>query len=609
VDFIRKSRDVRALRILALASLPFFSLFCLFVMEYMNFGGELRRVLRFLQLHPLSALFSSLVILLLFGVFLLLCRKAFLAGGILGFVSLLFSYINYMKVQANGDNFFPLDLAMIGNMGELRYFIGGSGVPRWFWLGMVLIALWVIALWFFRVEIPLGWKFRLPPAVCVVLATALLFSAPQRSEAVLGRFGMSFFDAALQSSNYTANGFVGAFTINLLSMRVERLADYSAATILALLEDFEETPARGEYFDVIVVLSESFFDVRMLPGVEFSQNPLPRFDEIRERPGTVSGLVYTTALYGGTIRPEFEILTGLTTDHLPGGAIPYEMLRRAMPTHVSHYRDAGYWTIALHPYTERFYSRNTAYPLLGFDEFWGYEALRERFDLQYSHRFISDLSLLEPIQYFLDGADRPTFLFVITMQNHQPFPALSAEDIHIQVTSDRLSPEVLDSVATFTQGLYDADQMLGLLVDYIDGRERPTVLLFFGDHLPNLGANHAPFVQTGLLEAGPEAAHTTEARHLLFSTPFLIYANRELDPGVFQGQTDNRISTYYLLSALAVMTEFHRTPFMNLLLYYHARVPVHNGRLLMPETEEIRSLMRMLELMTYDRLIGSMYSD
>jgi len=197
ISVLRKSREIRALQILALLSLPLFGFFCLFVMEYMNFGGQLQGVMAFLQHSPLSALFSAVAILISLGVLLLICRKAVIVGGILGAGSLLSAYINYMKVATNGDNFFPRDIAMIGRTGELAYFIGGTAVPRWFWVGLVVVVLWVVALWFFRAELPLGWKIRLPSATCAILALVLLFSTPQRSEAVLGRFDMSFFDAAL----------------------------------------------------------------------------------------------------------------------------------------------------------------------------------------------------------------------------------------------------------------------------------------------------------------------------------------------------------------------------------------------------------------------------
>ena len=604
ISIFQKGRDLLFLRILALVSLPFFALFCFFVLEYMNFGADLHRTLEFFTTRP-SAVFGAIVMLLLFLLLLLIFRKAFIAAGVLGFFSLLAAYVNYVKILTNGDHFFPRDIAMVSNAPYLVSFISGD-LPRWYFLAIFTILLWVLFFWYIKAEIRLSWKFRLPSATLIMLAVMLTFSTPARTEETLGRFTMGFFNAHFQITNYMQNGFVGAFAVNILAMNVDRPPDYSEENIIALLDDFTHTQANTPYFDVILVLSESFFDLRML-DVAFSENPLPNFDRLIETEGTVSGLVYTSALFGGTIRPEFEILTGLSTDFLPGGSIPYELLRRPMPTFVSHYRDFGYHTAAIHPFRARFYNRDVAYPLLGFNEFLGYEQLRERFPLDYVGAFVSDESLMEPTTYFLDNTDDPLFLFIITMQGHQPFDPLAPEELHIEVTSDSLSPDTLETVTSFTRDAHDADRFLGFLADAIDARERPTVLLFFGDHLPNLGANHVAFVESGLL-ANPEAAHTPEGRHILFSTPFLIYANRPLDLGVFDDYTDNHISIYYLFPALALMTDFHRTPFMNLLLDHHTHVPIHSERLMMEETPDILRLMHMQRLMTYDRLVGNLYS-
>jgi len=574
------------------------------IIEHMNFGGSLNQVLAWRRSFPLPALFGALVMYALFGVLLLLCRKAVIAGGILGTLAALVGYINYVKVAVNGDNFFPRDIAMAGSVGHLTSFISGD-VPAFFWLGIIFMALWLVILGLFNIEIPVNWKIRLPAAALLILVAALALSSNSRAERMLNRFNMSFTDAVLQSSNYRANGFIGAFTINLLNLRVERPEDYSRETILALLEG--HTPATEDYFDVIVVLSEGFFDVRILPGVEFSHNPLPQFDEIITRPNAYSGLVYTTALNGGTIRPEFEILTGLTTDFLPSGSVPYEFVRREMTTYVSNYQDAGYRTIGLHPFTERFYMRHIAFPLMGFDRFYGYECLSPLFDFVYSQNFVSDISFYNAIEYHLDAAladDTPIFLFAITMQNHQPFPPLPSDEVRIHVTSDALDDGVLSTVVSFTQGLADADTMLGMLADYIDNRERPTVMLFFGDHLPNLGGRLAAFTQTGLIDE--EDIHSPEARAIRYSTPFIIYSNRELAPII--PNTGNQISTYYLLSIIAYQTGFHRTSYMNLLLDYFEQIPFHNVRLYHPETDIIRSLERTKQLITYDRLIGREYS-
>ena len=604
ISIFQKGRDFLLLRILALISLPFFALFCFFVLEYMNFGADLHRTMEFFSTRP-PAVFGAIVMLTLFLLLLLLFRKAFIATGILGFFSLLVAYINYVKVLSNGDHFFPRDIGMVSNTPYLLSFISAD-LPGWYFLAVFTILLWTLFLWYTKAQLRLSWKFRLPSALLIALAVIFTFSSPTRTEEALGRFEMGLFSAHFQLTNYMQNGFVGAFSINIIAMNVERPADYSEENIIALLDDFTHTQANEPYFDVILVLSESFFDVRML-DVSFSENPLPNFDRLIETEGTVSGLTYVNALFGGTIRPEFEILSGLSTDFLPGGSIPYELLRRPMPTFVSHYRDFGYHTAAIHPFRSRFYNRDVAYPMLGFNEFLGYEHLAERFQLDYVGAFVSDESLIEPTTYFLDNTDDPLFLFIITMQGHQPFDPLSPDELHIEVTSDSLSPDTLETVTSFARDAHDADRFLGFLADTIDARERPTVLLFFGDHLPNLGANHVAFVESGLL-ANAEAAHTPEGRHMLFSTPFLIYANRPLNLGIFDDYTDNHISIYYLFPALALMTDFHRTPFMDLLLDHHARVPFHNERLMMEETDDILRLMHMHRLMTYDRLVGNLYS-
>jgi len=596
----------KIVRILLYISLGAFPLFSMMIMEYMNSVGSLDQTIQWARRFSLPAFFGFVVVIGIFGLLLLLAKKAAIACGVLGAVSAIMGYINYVKVATNGDNFFPRDIALAGNVGDLATFSDVSA-PGHFWVAVVLIAVWMIMLALFNIEIPVKWKIRLPVAAVIIIFAVLWFSSHDRAERVLNRFNMSFNNAILQNSNYEANGFVGAFTINLLNMGVERPADYSHDTIMSLLESFDHTPATQEYFDVIVVLSESFFDVRMLPGVEFSENPLPNFDSIITRTNAYSGLVYTTAINGSTIRPEFDILTGLTTDFLPSGSVPYEFLRRSMITYVSNYQDAGYRTIGLHPFTERFYSRHVAYPLMGFDKFLGYECLNVLFDLEYGRGFVSDISFFGVMEYYLDAAlaeDVPVFMFAITMQNHQPFRHMEPEEITIQVTSDALDENVLATVTAFTHGLADADTMLGMLADYIDSRPKPTVMLFFGDHLPNLGGRLAAFTQTGLLNE--DDFTTPEARAIMYSTPFIIYSNRELN-SIIPNQ-GNHISTYYLLSILAYQTGFHRTPYMNLLLDYFSQIPFHNIQLLRPETELSLSLERAKRLMTYDRLVGREYS-
>ena len=578
-------RLMKALRILGYISLPFFPLFCLLVLDYMNFSG-LTALKTFVTQQTLSLLFEIIVMEVLFLDLTLLCGRVVISGGIMGALSIICAYINYTKMALNGNHFHPRDITMVSDLGGLSTFISGN-VPIWYIIGSIVIVLWVVAFGLLGTRLPLRWFVRLPILAVGLLITAISFSNSTKSNAILGKFGMSFMDSALQTSNYRANGFVGAFTINTLMLRTEPPEGYSEAEIASLMEGYEGAPASSEQkYDVIVVLSESFFDVRRLNGTTFSENPIPNYDRIIDLPGAYSGMMYSTASGGGTVRPEFEILTGLSTDYLHDVSSPYELVNGPVEGFVSNYKASGYRTVAYHPYHKAFYSRDKAYGNIGFDEFLGAEDVADEVYLKYRRGLVTDESSLRVMEHILDASNEPTFLLTITMEN------------------PNMSDDVLGLVTVFTNGLHDADKMLGDLVDYIDGRDRPTVLLFFGDHIPSLGANRAAYVQSGTTEQGDTLADN----EFYYSGPFIIYSNTGAESHMLPSKKDNKVSSYYLLEIIAEMTGAKETPYMELLADYYEKVPYYHVRLDVPETEDIKALKHMHELISYDRIMGERYS-
>ena len=588
-------------------TLPLFPVLCLFIMDYMNYGGRLSGVQLFWENFPLSAAFEVVVVMLVFALLFLLCRHAALAAGILGVISLVCSYVNYTKAALNGDHFMPQDILMLSHAGNLTSFISGS-VPGWFLVGAAALLVWVVLLAFAGIKLPLNRYVRLPAALILALCAWLPCSNIDKADVLLGRFGMSVFDSALQSSNYDANGFVGAFTVNLLSLRVQEPDGYSQSLVTDMLSDYEGVPAdeNAEQFDVVVILSESFFDARILDGVTFSKNPLPNYDRLLTSSRCYSGSLYTTAIGGGTVRPEFGILTGLTCDYVPSIPTPYRYVSRPISTYVSNYRDAGYNTVAMHPYNKQFYSRDSAYGNIGFDSFWGQDEIAQTIYAEYKRGYVTDESTLRAILHCMDTAQDPTFLFAITMQNHQPYDGIDPSLIQIEVSSDRLSQPALTALTTYTQGLYDADKMLGDLARWVDERERPTVLVFFGDHMPTLGPNYLAYNESGLFNS----LDGLDGQELMtmYATPFLIYSNRSLDGGLLTQRTGNMISDYNLLNSVAISTGMPRTPYMRLLEDFYAINPIYNVRLGMELTGDILPFARAMEYITYDRVFGKNYT-
>lgn len=599
-NYIRALRANAWCRYLGWLSLLFFPPFCWLVIEYHNFR-KLDVLLTFCRTRPRPALFGLLAVTAFFLLALLLLRRGAAACALTGGLSCLVAYINYTKLALNGDYFFPKDIAMAKQAGSLLSFLSG-GLPKWMVPALVLLVLWCGALALLGTALPLGRADRLFCAASAIALGAVFCASPSRTLWLLDRFSIQMEATGLQSVNYTSNGFLGAFALNLQQLRVQPPAGYSPDRVEALLARYPGTPSTGEAFDVVVVLSESFCDIRELPGLTFSQNPLTNFDAIRARDNCYSGTLYTNAIGGGTVRPEFELLTGLDTEALPSGSTPYEYVTRPLESYVSNYRDAGYRTVAIHPFIPEFYARDIAYPYLGFDAFYSHRDLEQMAPLFYKRGYVTDQSLEPIMEQLLDGSDGPMFLFAITMENHQPFAPLPEEEIQIQVSSGLLSQSSLDTVTTYVQGLYDADQMLGRLAEYIDSRERPTLLVFFGDHKPTLGDNYAAYAESGLFPA--DLNYEFQYRKKMYSTPFLICANRELDPGLFSGNRDNELSPCYLLDAVALSTGFQMTPYMQLLAELHETVPYYNQRLTMPITPEVQASVQARQWATYHRLMG-----
>ena len=163
---------------------------------------------------------------------------------------------------------------------------------------------------------------------------------------------------------------------------------------------------------------------------------------------------------------------------------------------------------------------------------------------------------------------------------------------------------MLDSVTTYTQGVYYTDRALGKLVDYIDKRDKETILLFFGDHLPTLGASYAAYTQAGNIKLSDGLNY--EENKFLYSTPFVYYANYNVDYSVFGGNHD--ISCYYLLSFMAKIAGTQTTPYMEYLLDNFKHVPFYNTRLQAELDKAGSEFINSMRFMTYDRIKGKGYS-
>jgi len=583
--------------------IPFYIVYCYGIAEYTN-SGTLKQVAKMALPANLPKLCFALIVLsLLSAVILLLVRRVWIYATVFGSVTLIMGVINCLKVAVNGDNFAPWDVTMIGNAGQLAGFAKFE-LP---WLTYVWVPFAVVFCFFFWLtdaKIPLKWYYTVPATLVIIIPVIILYNYPNRVEKIINKYSMSFSNCALQSSNYKYNGFVNAFTINCFSLKVVEPEGYSEQAITTYLSNYDTVDGTQKP-DVIAVMSEAFFDIRTVNGTEFSVDPLENFDNIKARENACSGTLYTTAYGGGTVRTEFDFLTGLTVDTLVNSTSPWLYVNDNVETYVSNYKAQGYTTTAVHTYMKKFYMRDAAYPLVGFDDYIGQEDLTD-YELKYRRGYITDDIFMDVVIDTLESnPDTPNFIYGITMENHGGYDKSNPDDIVVDVKNDLVDGEMLDQITTYTQGVYYADKSLKKLIDYVDSRKKPTVVIFFGDHKPAFGIYERAFNQTGNLVQGD--GYDVDENKFIYSAPYIVYSNYDVDYKQLEGK-DGEVSAYYMLSLIAEATGTRMTPYMQLLADNYKDLPAYNVRLGMTLDANQQSFVDIMKHITFDRISGKKYS-
>jgi phosphoglycerol transferase MdoB-like AlkP superfamily enzyme len=114
-------------------------------------------------------------------------------------------------------------------------------------------------------------------------------------------------------------------------------------------------------------------------------------------------------------------------------------------------------------------------------------------------------------------------MFAVSLQSHGPYePGRYSDPSH--TVSAPVSDWAQASILTYAEGASDADKSLKRLVEWAQKRERPTVIAFFGDHLPPLGP---VYVETGFLPE-PVAPRKGSAKQMAVhhETPLVVWSNR-----------------------------------------------------------------------------------
>ncbi|MDA3914698.1 LTA synthase family protein, partial [Oleiagrimonas sp.] len=239
--------------------------------------------------------------------------------------------------------------------------------------------------------------------------------------------------------------------------------------------------------DIVIILSESFFDPTILNGYGKHADFMPNLDRLA-RHGT-SGQMHSPTFGGGTIRTEFEVLTGLPLRYFPEIQFPYLQIHsRTIPGIVRVLKSHGYQTLAVHGGEAGFWNRTATFKAMGFDRF----VSRANFpadDAVLDGKYMSDKSFTDELLRQLKPDGPPRFVLGISIEAHGPYDhdyGINTKVRDAIAVPSSVTGDAKLQLQNYIYHMRHADQQLGRLADTLAKRKRPTLIVFFGDHLPSI---------------------------------------------------------------------------------------------------------------------------
>ena len=510
----------------------------------------------YIRPHYESYILSWMLLALIWAVVDTVTRLAPLATFVSGCAGPVPAAVNFYTLQLRGEPFLPWDLTQIQEAAGVAAAAGLKVQPSMVWAGGALLTLTVLSHFLYRRRGRPALPVRLVSIAASLAALLALVFGVFLQPAVTQSFGI-YPDAWMQDRYYRWYGVITGFMTNLTNLEIDEPEGYSEEAVNALLDETEAAGAiwTGPNFPdsyaartdpaaiekeptIIYVMDESYWDVSELEqyGVTFDTDVSPNLHALQQT--SAYGKVYSPSFGGGTCDVEFEALTGHSVGFLPSGCKPYQQhVTRPMFALPSYLKDRGYQTAAVHCYYAKYWSRNTAYPNLGFDDFVSLEDMRgvEKVrDYYWKGGLVTDASMGEQIigeyERLKAASDAPVFLHAVTMQNHTNYNAANYPDdqrVHVTSAPAGLKASTVGALEDFATGVRDADALLGQLVSYFSQVDEPVILVFWGDHYNPIDSGYDVYTATGYASADSADPRLHQTTLLMWSN----YSNYQVDLG------------------------------------------------------------------------------
>lgn len=532
---------------------------------------------RALLTQPYLAFLNFLPFFLLTLGFTFLFSDAFFASALVGGVGGVLSLVSRTMVEKRDEPFTPKDFALIKEAGnamgsyDLKLHLPSVLSILGFVLLMVALGLLFRGKRPFRRRLHPNWKlprqWEVGPrfsflnlffaVVGAVASFGILIGAVQQvysSKELYQSFPVT--NRSYITSVYEELGFPYCFCYNFNSYLVEKPEGYSANMVKTYLSEHPATAGQGENVNVIMVMNEAFTDLTNFETFRYKEGdePLRFYNSLIQSDRAIAGHIVVPNFGGGTANTEFDVLTGLQANLIgESGISAFRVLNRNMNSVFRVFLEDGYQTEFIHPGEDWFYNRQNVYRYFGAQKLLFSEAFE---DAERKGTWVTDAAVLEKMQEEFSAAMEqgdPYFNYTVTIQNHMAYTTKKYGDYEVPEAhfTEKLSWEARTMLSIYAEGVRDADHMLEGLVEYFEQRDEPVVLVFFGDHLPNLGDNYLCYRELGM-EIGETGSIETAIS--TFSTPYVIWVNKAADQALdFQTRkrtlglpADHTINAQYL---------------------------------------------------------------
>ena len=330
--------------------------------------------------------------------------------------------------------------------------------------------------------------------------------------------------------------------------------------------------------NIICIMNESLADLSILGNLTTNEDYMPFMRSLTEN--TVKGNLYVPVVGAGTSNTEFEFLTGHTTAFLPSGSNAYMLyIKNPLASLVSTLKAQGYSSYALHPYYSEGWNRYKVYNYLGFNKFTSLQDIMDISLMREYQNNDSDPNYLQSLidqyypgsnmlirQYVSDSYNyklliedyenrdksQPYLALNVTMQNHGGYTT-SCVNFNECIYATSVSRDYTKA-NKYLSLVKASDDAFKELIDYFTKVKEPTIICMFGDHQPTVETEFIAEVM-GVDSLSGLSPEQEQLRH---TTPFIIWANYDIEEKQIDKLSSNYLSSLVLKVAGVKLTEYNK---------------------------------------------------